>query len=295
MPKNLKRLELSDINTIQKALQRCYYEESNHNVVNLYMWQNWYPIWIEEHDDYLILIGLHEGRFFSYMPLCELQYFSTAIHRIKEIFEEMNEPFALSCFTKSMKDRVIELMPHLETTAQEASFDYIYDAEKLRTLSGKKYQKRRNHLNAFLKEYEGRYQYVSLSHEYIPECLEFLTSWKSEVDDLYLRYEKDGAEYILKHYDLFECEGGVILIDGAVQAFVIGTCLSDDMVQLNIMKANTQIRGIYQAIEKFFLNDVYVDAVYVNKEDDAGSEALRKAKRAYNPICLIEKYWISEP
>ena len=38
-------------------------------------------------------------------------------------------------------------------------FDYVYDAQKLRTFSGKKYHKKKNHLNAFKKEYEGRYEF----------------------------------------------------------------------------------------------------------------------------------------
>ena len=35
--------------------------------------------------------------------------------------------------------------------------DYVYDIDMHKTLSGKKMQKRRNHFNAFMKEYEQRY------------------------------------------------------------------------------------------------------------------------------------------
>ena len=37
-------------------------------------------------------------------------------------------------------------------------FDYVYDADALRRLAGKKYHKKKNHVNAFYKEYEGRYE-----------------------------------------------------------------------------------------------------------------------------------------
>ncbi|MBF4731006.1 hypothetical protein ITJ09_10625, partial [Clostridioides difficile] len=41
----------------------------------------------------------------------------------------------------------------------------IYDAESLRTLAGKKNQKKRNHINYFLKEYAGRYEAKLLDKE----------------------------------------------------------------------------------------------------------------------------------
>lgn len=51
--------------------------------------------------------------------------------------------------------------------------DYVYDAEKLRTFSGKKYHKKKNHLNAFKREYEGRYEFKFLSKKDEPEILAF--------------------------------------------------------------------------------------------------------------------------
>ena len=66
--------------------------------------------------------------------------------------------------------------------------DYVYDAEKLRTFSGKKYHKKKNHLNAFKREYEGRYEFKFLSKKDEPEILAFLEDWKKHKSDTAVSY-----------------------------------------------------------------------------------------------------------
>lgn len=62
------------------------------------------------------------------------------------------------------------------------------------------------------------------------------------------------------------------------------------MCQMNVEKANENIRGLYQAICKEFLNHEFLDSEYVNREEDMGIENIRKAKEAYHPEFLIMKY-----
>ena len=50
-------------------------------------------------------------------------------------------------------------------------FDYVYDGESMRTLNGRKNHKKRNHINFFLKEYEGRFEYRLLDENDFDECL----------------------------------------------------------------------------------------------------------------------------
>ena len=40
--------------------------------------------------------------------------------------------------------------------------DYVYESEKLATLSGKKMHGKKNHVNRFRKEFEGRWSYESM-------------------------------------------------------------------------------------------------------------------------------------
>ncbi|MBQ7890476.1 MAG: DUF2156 domain-containing protein, partial [Erysipelotrichaceae bacterium] len=157
------------------------------------------------------------------------------------------------------------------------------------SFAGKKLQKKRNHLNAFYKEYDGRWSYESITSENAQECIEFLKTW-TVVDDERLAYDVSGAKRVLEHFEVLPARGGLIRIDGQVKAFAIGSVLTERMCQENIEKADESIRGLYQAICREFLIHEFPDFQYVNREDDMGMENLRQAKKAYHPSFMIEKY-----
>jgi len=283
---------LEDIPLIQSYLLKAHYEESNHNIVNLFQWYKQYPIWKYVSQDYLLLLGVHKGKLFSYMPLCETHSFDEAILSAKSIFDQFGIPFELSCFTEKEKDKVLALLPMVSVTCEEEASDYVYEADRLRTLSGKKLQKRRNHYNAFLKNNAGRFETEQITDLNKAEVKEFLSQWKTDNTSEYFVYEKEGVFTVLDLIERLPCKGMLLRIDGEVKAFLIGTKTSPRMVQINIEKADPAIRGLYQAIEVAYLNTFYTEATLVNREDDMGLEALRQAKRALDPITMIHKYRI---
>lgn len=283
-------LTLEDLPKVQKYLDLRQFEESNHNLVNMIIWIEWYPLFCIEEERYLILLGIHEGELFIYMPLCEEQYFEEAILKAKSIFDKYGVPFVLSSFTKEAMDKVLKLFPEYCACSARGSFDYIYSVEKLSTFAGKKMQKKRNHLNAFYQEYGQRYVYEKLNEENVEECKKFLENWKAGVEDEYLHAERKGTMRVLNLFGKVDYQGGCIRIDGEVKAFAIGTKLSERMCQENIEKADSEIRGLYQAMMKEFLCHEFSDFEYVNREDDMDYENIRHAKMAYNPEFLIEKF-----
>lgn len=281
----------SDIPELRKYLSLCHYEESNHNIVNMFIWMNLYPLYKVKTDKYYLLLGMHQGELFIYMPLCEEVYFDEAILKAKSIFDRYNLPFVLSCFTERMMDRVLNLFPQYSACPAPESFDYVYLTEKLITLSGKKLQKKRNHLNAFYTQYQDRYQYETVNTENAKECIDFLMNWKNdENEDEFMKYEREGIVRLLRQYDDHICRGGIIRIDGEIKAFAIGSILSDRMCQINVEKADDSVRGIYQAIMRETLRHEFSEFEYCNREDDMGKENLRQAKRAYAPEMMIEKF-----
>lgn len=279
-----------DINELIYFLSRAQYEESNHNVVNMIMWRNFYPLWICRQPNYISLIGRHLGQWFMYMPLCEEKYFEEAVLCTKQYFDEARISFVMSCFTEKEMLKVKAIVPDVQIIEDRDGFDYVYEKEKLISFSGKKLQKKRNHLNAFYNEYQNRYQYEEMTVDNLKECEAFLNQWKLNDEDRMSLEERKGVKEIFRLWEKLPCNGGLIRIDGEVKAFIIGSHSSERMGQINVEKADSNIRGLYQAILKEYLQRHLKSCQYLNREDDMGLESLRRAKQAYHPCWMIHKY-----
>ena len=282
----------ADIPLLERFLDIAQIEESNHNLVNLFLWQTQYPVWQYHTDDYLLLLGIHKGKLFCYMPLCKAEFFEEAILKAKAIFNCYHVPFELSCFTRIALDKMETILPKIDVQIECEAADYVYEGEKLRTLAGKKLQKRRNNFNHFNTLYDGHYTFSEMTKDDILELKDYMKNWRTDRDEEYLNYESEGVDNVLNLFGVLPYRGGVIRIDGEIKAFIIGSMSSKRMVQINIEKADPSIRGLYQAIEKLFLENFYPDVQWVNREDDMGIESLRQAKLALHPSYMIDKYRI---
>lgn len=283
-----------DIEMLSGFINKAHYPESNHNIINMFQWFIQFPLWQYHTENYCLLLGIHKGHLFGYMPLCEKTYFNEALLKMLDLFKQYDIPFELSCFTEDETTAALGLLPHLSAKAEREASDYVYETDKLRSLSGKKLQKRRNNYNHFVAEYAGRYVYEDINEKNLKEVKDYLYTWKREVSEEYLNYEIQGTDAILDLYGILPYKGGLLRIDSQVKAFIIVSQSTHNMIQINIEKADPEIRGLYQAIEKEFLERHYLDIELSNREDDMGLESLRQAKMALNPLYLLDKYRIKE-
>ncbi|TFG25782.1 MAG: DUF2156 domain-containing protein, partial [Promethearchaeota archaeon] len=84
--------------------------------------------------------------------------------------------------------------------------------------------------------------------------------------------------------------GAVICVDGGCAAYTFGEMLNPDTLVIHVEKAHMKYTGGYQAITNLFLKNCFPNVKYVNREQDLGSEGLRRAKESYKPIDMIKKY-----
>jgi hypothetical protein len=86
---------------------------------------------------------------------------------------------------------------------------------------------------------------------------------------------------------------GAIRIGGKIEAFSVGGRLGTRTVIVHIEKANTEYRGLYQAINNEFCKHMASNVKRINREEDMGLPGLRKAKLSYNPVKFIETYTVT--
>ena len=170
-------------------------------------------------------------------------------------------------------------------------FDYIYEAERLMSLSGKKLSGKRNHINRFHIEHPN-WAYEAITPENIGDAHAMSLEWCKQAgcqDEVSLFDESCAVEQAFKHYDELGLSGGVLRAGGRVVAFAMGEPLTKDTYVVHIEKAFSEIRGAYQMINQQFAQANFEGYQFVNREDDAGEPGLRKAKLSYDPLKLLEK------
>ena len=88
--------------------------------------------------------------------------------------------------------------------------------------------------------------------------------------------------------------GGLLRLDGGVVAYTMGLPLNSDTFIVHIEKAFSSVAGAYPMINQQFVSHNCADYRYVNREDDVGSEGLRKAKLSWHPVDMARKYRIEQ-
>ena len=97
------------------------------------------------------------------------------------------------------------------------------------------------------------------------------------------------AANFLRLFDELDVCGGLLRVDGQAVAFCIGEPVCDDTMVVHIEKALTEYEGAYTMINQLFVEHECQNMTYINREDDAGDEGLRKAKLSYKPAFMVEK------
>src|ERR1035437_1594257 len=168
--------------------------------------------------------------------------------------------------------------------------DYVYSSKDLISLSGRKFDGKRNHLKNFYRNND--FEFVPVAQEMIPEIIEFQKLWceaRACNEDLSLKNENTAVVEVLNHFAELKVFGAVIKINGKIQAYTAASELNHETAVVLFEKGNPEIRGIYQAINKEFCEKMLSKYKWINREQDGGDEGLRKAKLSYNPDHLVAK------
>lgn len=218
-----------------------------------------------------------------------------ALTALREDAKGLNIPFILRGIPR-------EVLPAIETAFSdkpEVSFDdrfsdYVYSAEDLANLPGRRYHSKKNHVNRFMAENDWVFEPLSRSN--IDECRRLAAAWF--IDAAAQGYSDLTGEIkaLNKAFDNYEplgFDGGLIRVDGEAVAFTMGEMVSPDTLVTHFEKASLGVNDGYAMINQQFskyMLDKYPGLTYINREEDMGIENLRKAKQSYRPVFMVDKY-----
>ena len=278
------------------------YEACEYCFNTLYMWQHLYKTGYYIGDGFAVIVAEYEGNTFSILPLAKKEDMPRVIKFVIDYFEKEQKKIYFRGITKEVVDYLKENYPDkFDYTEERDLFDYVYDGDSMRELKGRKNVKKRNHINYFLKEYEGRFEYRLLDENDFDACLKLVEEWTSNKEengqvDEEMEEELIGIKKLFNSFPVIKDKLKIagIFIDGKLEAFTMGEYLNPNMALIHIEKANPNIRGLYPYINQQFLVNEFSDVEFVNREEDLGIEGLRKAKLSYHPVKFVEKYTVRE-
>ena len=286
-----KDITLQDKDIIQSFTMNSHRRNCDLSFSNLCSWRFLYHTKYAIVDNFLILRFYADDELAYMTPIGKGELRPILEAMIKDA-EQMEKPFLMLGVCVGMKTDIENAMPGRFTFTSDRDYaDYIYLRSDLSSLSGKRYQPKRNHINKFKKTYSS-YEYKVLTPDLIPECLALEAQWckaNNCHEQTALVAERKSLTYALQHFEQLGLTGGVLHVDGKIVAFTFGMPINNETFDVCVEKADTEIEGAYAMINFEFANHIPEQYTYINREEDLGLEGLRKAKLSYHPEIILEK------
>ncbi len=283
-------LEPKVINLDDKEIFLNYIGKSENSTLSftvLYTWSFDERIKYDIVDDCLVIIFCgKEGCFCTY-PYGNGDR-QAAAKKAYDYMSKYTKPTFILMSEEQAKELTQVFPGEFDVVADENSADYVYSTEDLINLKGNKYQQKRNHLNAFLKTYD--YTYERLTIDDIDEIKELYFKWQNGQTNHSVGYAQKATLMFLENMDKLGVVCAGLRVDGKLVAFTGGEAITDDMAHVPIEFADINYRGAFNVINRDFCKNEWSNYKYINREEDMGVEGMRYAKRAYNPVKMIEKY-----
>ena len=283
------KLDLKHKELVEKYNKFANPLSSVHNFTAIYTWKD--PLDIEICEEEGILY-LHRNKpEFGFLPplMEDWSRIGEAVKKMKNYsYEKGFKPVVIDAeqyFIDRLNDSSIEFRSEEDRDNSE----YVYDVQKLKRLSGKKYHGKKNHYNHFIKNLNYEVKDLKDSFE---DALRVGKKWIEGKETDYTLGELKGIHDAFENFDLLNLKGIAVYVDGVCEAFTISEDIPNNNVLIHIEKANDLINGVYTFVNSMNLQVNHPDSVKVNREQDLGIEGLRKAKLSWKPIEMVDKFKI---
>lgn len=291
-PEGYRELDLTHRAEIEAFLKADPPDASELTFTNLYIWRAWYrPFWRVAGDGLLMILA-PEGRAPLGLPPVGGNK-AEALAALTGDLLKIAPQAAIHRIDQTAVDQYVD-PERFEILADRDNSDYVYLTEDLGKLAGRKFHKKKNHVNKFYKSNE--FEFRPLSGETINLALDLQEDWCSMracAADRSLNQEDLAVHQALIRAAELGWQGGAILMDGKVEAFSLGEELNPETTVCHVEKANPNIPGLYAVINQQCCLHAWPGRKYMNREQDMGRDGLRRAKESYHPDHLVEKFIIT--
>lgn len=287
----LEHLRLSHRGLVEKYIPECCRRICDFSFGNLYCWSAAEHTEIAVEDGFLYLRTTFNGVTSYVVPWGDGDI-KVALARIEDDARKREADLSFCCVAKEQLPVLKSYFgDRLVITEQRDYFDYVYSSEKLATLSGRKFHSKKNHVNSFVKK--NKFTVEELNESNLRECLEFSRSWHMmNESNQRLEAERQVIDCAFSNYEELGFKGMLLRIDNNIVAYALGEQMADtEIFCTHFEKASPQYPNAYAVINKLFAERLLSEYRYINREDDAGVEGLRKAKLSYQPEYLVKKYY----
>lgn len=291
-----KDITINDKKEIELYTKQTNYFLCDYCFTDIFLWRYNYSTKFCIENDFLFLkIKTKEEKKEMYLTPLGKGDLKSAITSIIEDAKTKEIPFVMLSVPEKLKSEIEEIMPDTFIfTETPENADYIYLAENMINLSGKKLHSKRNFINRFKEVYENRWSYEDITDKNIEEVFKYQLDWYEEnrkiSNDNSLFSEISVIATALKNFNELDLKGGLLRIDGKIVAFTLASKSFEDMYTIQIEKAEHSINGAYQMINNEFAKRNFQNVKYVDREEDLGIEGLRKAKQSYKPVLMGINY-----
>lgn len=300
---DFKRITLADRGWIEPLLEKSGFRGSEYVFSNNFIYRKIYRIDVAQMEDYYLVRSGKNDQECSYLYPAGSGDIKPVIEALMEDASSNGRIFRMHGVMDEAKAALETLFPGKFAFEElRDNFDYLYESERLSTLAGKKLHSKRNFINRFLAENEGRWAYEAVSPENLDECWEMNEQWCAlyGCDDSgekgtseTLQEEACAVRNCFNNFTALGLSGGLLRVDGKIVAYTMGRPINSEVFIVHIEKAFADVAGAYPMINREFVANNCMDYRYINREDDVGDEGLRKAKLSYKPDILLAKYAVT--
>ena len=283
-----KKATPSDARALSVAFDLYKGRICDYSAGNVIFWRDHYGISYHLDDTCLVLKYESMGKkgCFSY-PIAD-----NPEKVIQELLDISEDKLCLSCLTEEQVEGLRESFNVTEAIYSEDYSDYLYLAEDIITLRGRRYNGQRNHINKFKKLYpDAHFEIITEQNAHLAKdfCEYYFNNAKKETD--VSATERAQLPELFDNWNEYSQLGGMLLVGERVVGVSVGEIVGDTLI-VHVEKADTSFEGAYPMLTNSFAREFATNerCCFINREEDCGDEGLRTSKKSYHPTELIKKY-----